>query len=190
MLEKIPGTQLDFEVGFEKKAFAVLKPLLSVTRGLTLGQISEVTALPGSTIQNWVKRGWVANPKGKRYAERQVARIIIINMLKPCLQLEQIVEIMAYVNGSVEDSADDIISDRQLFNILCYVIFLADKEQTFDRNEISAVIDQALSDYEGPKSDSKERLSNALLVMTLAYLSASIKTQAENEYSKAISQNS
>lgn len=184
MLEKIPGTGLDFEDGFEKKAFAVLKPLLAVTRGLTLGQISEITALPGSTIQNWVKRGWVANPKGKRYAERQVARIIIINMLKACLQLDRIVEIMAYVNGSVEDDSDDIISDRELFNKLCYVIFLADKKQTFDKKEISSVIEDALSDYEGPAPDSKKRLSQALLVMTLAYLSASIQAEAEKEYEK------
>lgn len=184
MLEKIPGTGLDFEEGFERKAFAVLKPLLSVTRGLTLGQISEVTNLPHSTIQNWVKRGWVANPKGKRYGERQVARIIIINMLKNCLQLDHIVGIMKYVNGSVEDASDDIISDRELFNILCYVIFLADKEQTFDKNEISAVIETALCDYQGPKSDSKERLSKALLVMTLAYLSSNIQSQAEKEIEK------
>lgn len=186
MIEKIPGTQLDFEEGFEQKAFAVLTPLLSVTRGLTLGQISEVTGLPGSTIQNWVKRGWVANPKGKRYAERQVARIIIINMLKPCLQLEQIVEIMSYVNGSVEDSDDDIISDRELFNVLCYVIYLTDKNQTFSKKEISAVIDKALENYSGPKENSKERLAKALLVMTLAYISGKIKSDAEREYEKNI----
>jgi len=181
MLEKIPGTQLDFEEGFEKKAFAVLTPLLSVTRGLTLGQISEVTGLQGTTIQNWIKRGWVANPKNKRYGERQVARIIIINMLKPCLQLDKIAELMAYVNGSVEDADDDIISDKQLFNILCYVIFLADKRQTFNQNEIKAVIEQALKDYNGPAADSKSRLSSALLVMSLAYLSAKIQAEAEKE---------
>ncbi len=182
MLEKIPGTILDFEEGFEKKAFSVLTPLLSVTRGLTLGQISEITSLPGSTIQNWVKRGWIANPKGKRYGERQVARIIIINMLKACLQLEQIVDLMTYVNGSVEDDTDDIICDRELFNKLCYIIYLADKKHTFDKNEISAVIEDALSNYNGPKSDSKERLSKALTIMTLAYLSSKIKLEAEKEY--------
>ncbi|MCM1544229.1 MAG: DUF1836 domain-containing protein [Ruminococcus sp.] len=186
MLEKIPGTQLEFEDGFEKKAFAVLTPLLSVTRGLTLGQISEVTGLQGSTIQNWIKRGWVANPRNKRYAERQVARIIIINMLKPCLQLEQIIDLMAYVNGSVEDDSDDIISDKQLFNILCYVIYLADKEQSFDKDEIKTVIEAALSDYKGPAADSKERLSQALLVMALAYLSAKIQAEAEKELKKIL----
>lgn len=184
MLEKIPGTILDFEEGFEKKAFSVLTPLLSVTRGLTLGQIREITDLSAGSIQNWVKRGWIANPKGKRYGERQVARIIIINMLKACLQLDQIVELMAYVNGNVEDDSDDIIPDRELFNKLCYVIFLADKKHTFDKAEISAVIEDALSDYNGPNADSKERLAGALTVMTLAYLSAKIKIEAEKEYEK------
>lgn len=184
MLEKIPGTVLDFDEAFEKKAFAVLTPLLSVTKGLTLGQISEVTGLPGSTIQNWVKRGWVANPKNKRYGERQVARIIIINMLKPCLQLDQIVELMAYVNGSVEDAADDIISDRELFNIFCYVICLAERSKLYDKDEIEKVVGSAISGYTGPTGDSKQRLSKALVVMSLAYLSATIKGEAEKEYSK------
>ena len=106
MLTTIPGTMLPFEEGLEQNAFAVLTPLLSVTRGLTLSQISEVTGLQGSTIQNWVKRGWVANPKNRRYEERQVARVILINMLKPSLQLETIVSLMKYINGSVEDAAD------------------------------------------------------------------------------------
>lgn len=184
MLEKIPGTQLEFEEGFEKRAFSVLTPLLSVTRGLTLGQISEVTGLKGSTIQNWIKRGWVANPRRKRYGERQVARIIIINMLKSCLQLEQIIDLMAYVNGSVEDASDDIISDKKLFNILCYVIYLADLNQTHDKKEIKEVIAEALNDYQGPAEDSKQRLSQALLVMTLAYLSSQIQSEAEKELAK------
>ena len=33
MLKTIPGTMLPFEEGLEQNAFAVLTPLLSVTRG-------------------------------------------------------------------------------------------------------------------------------------------------------------
>ena len=125
MLKTIPGTMLPFEEGLEQNAFAVLTPLLSVTRGLTRSQISEVTGLQGSTIQNWVKRGWVANPKNRRYEERQVARVILINMLKPSLQLETIVSLMKYINGSVEDAADFTVyvpkADRHFIGLLAVV---------------------------------------------------------------------
>lgn len=179
MLSKIPGTELDFEKGFEMNAFAVLTPLLSVTKGLTLGQISEITGLQGSTIQNWIKRGWVANPKNRRYGERQVARIIIINMLRNSLRLDRIVSLMSYINGSVEDASDDIIPDKELFNALCYVIYLADTQHTFDNNHLQELIEDSLSGYNGPKEDSKERLSKALLIMSLAYISGKIQTEAE-----------
>lgn len=184
MLEKIPGTQLNFESGFEKNAFAVLTPLLSVTKGLTLSQISEVTSLQGSTIQNWVKRGWVANPKNRRYGERQVARIILINMVKSSLQLDTIVSLMKHINGSVEDEADDIIPDKELFNFLCYVIYQADERHTFDSRELKKIIADTTKSYKGPNKDSKQRLESALLIMSLAYISGTIQQQAQNECEK------
>ena len=180
MLKTIPGTMLPFEEGLEQNAFAVLTPLLSVTRGLTLSQISEVTGLQGSTIQNWVKRGWVANPKNRRYEERQVARVILINMLKPSLQLETIVSLLKYINGSVEDAADDIIPDRELFNMLCQVLYLADARHTFDRDALKEVIAQITADYEEPVPDARQRLTHALEIMTLAYLSGELQRMAQD----------
>ena len=179
MLKTIPGTMLPFEEGLEQNAFAVLTPLLSVTRGLTLSQISEVTGLQGSTIQNWVKRGWVANPKNRRYEERQVARVILINMLKSSLQLETIVSLMKYVNGSVEDEADDIIPDRELFNMLCQIIFLEDKQQSFDRDALKEIIRKVTAHYKGPTPQAKEHLSQALEIMVLAYLSGEVQRMAQ-----------
>ncbi len=180
MLTTIPGTMLPFEEGLEQNAFAVLTPLLSVTRGLTLAQLSEVTGLQGSTVQNWVKRGWVANPKNRRSEERQVARVILTTMLQSSLQLETIVSLMNYINGSVEDAADDISPDRELFNMLCRIIVLEDAQHSFDRDALRQIIAQVTEEYEEPVAGAKDRLQKALEIMALAYLSGVVQRMAQD----------
>ena len=98
MLELIPGTVLNFNSVAADNCYSVIAPLLTVTKGLTLAQVRELTGLEASTIQNWVKRGWVKNPEGKRYGEEQVMRIILINMMRGSMQLEQIAFLMSYIN--------------------------------------------------------------------------------------------
>lgn len=186
MFDKIPGTVLAFQKGMEQNAFAPLELVLSATKGLTLGQVSEITGLAGSTVQNWIKRGWVANPKDKRYDEAQVIRIILINMLRPALSLETIVALMEYINGSVEDREDDIIPDRLLFNYLCAVIYAADSSGITDRNEILALIENEIEDFIRDGELDKKRLRNVLLCMTLSYLSAEMKQKAEAEIQKTL----
>lgn len=127
MLRTVPGTVLPWTDGLQQNAFAVLSPVLAVTKGLTLSQLRELTGLEGSTIQNWVKRGWVERPTGKRYGEQQIVRIVIINMLRNSMQLDKIIALMTYINGQVDDRSDDIIPDRELFSLLCAVIHEADE---------------------------------------------------------------
>ncbi len=103
MLRTVPGTVLPWTDGLQQNAFAVLSPVLAVTKGLTLSQLRELTGLEGSTIQNWVKRGWVERPTGKRYGEQQIVRIVIINMLRNSMQLDKIIALMTYINGQVDD---------------------------------------------------------------------------------------
>ena len=62
--------------------------------GMVLSQVSSITGLEAYTIQNWVKRGFLAPPKNKRYDLEQVCRIITINMLKGALPLEKICSMM------------------------------------------------------------------------------------------------
>ena len=186
MFEKIPGTVMPFQKGLEHNAFTSLELVLSATKGLTLGQVSEITGLAGSTVQNWIKRGWVANPKDKRYGETQVIRIILINMLRPALSLETIVALMEYINGSVEDREDDIIPDKLLFNYLCAVIYAADSAGTTDRTEILALIENEIADFTRDVEQDKQRLRNVLLCMTLSYLAAEMKQKAEAEIQKTL----
>lgn len=184
MLKNIPGTALPWNEGLSKDAFAVLLPVLSVTKGLTLSQLKELTGLEGTTIQNWVKRGWVESPKAKRYGEQQIVRIILINMLRNSMQLEKIIALMSYINGEVDDRNDDIIPDRELFSIMCSVISQVDKIQTTNKATIMRIIEEELTDYTGPNPDSKEKLERAVLCMALGFISAEIKKDSEDEFLK------
>ena len=109
-------------------------------------RVEGLTGLNGSTIQNWVKRGWVAAPVGKRYGRRQLMRIILINMLRDVMKLENIIAIMRYINGSVEDESDDIIPDERLYDHLCAVIAQARRLQTTDAAQIRRLICSRLDD--------------------------------------------
>ena len=102
--------------------FEAIRPAFAVTGGLMLSQVVEMTGLGGSTIQNWIKRGWVMSPVDKKYSERQVARILIINMLRKSMQLENILRLMECVNGDVEDQSDDIIMDADLYIYIYKII--------------------------------------------------------------------
>lgn len=182
MLKYIPGTVLEWNEGLSKNAFLILSPVLSVTKGLTLSQLKELTGLEGTTIQNWVKRGWVESPTGKRYGEQQIVRIILINMLRNAVQLEKIIALMGYINGEVDDRSDDIIPDRELFSVMCSVISQVDKLQTTNRDKIKQIIEAELSDYTGPNADSKAKLEKAVLCMTLGFISSEIKKESDEEF--------
>ena len=69
----IPGTNIVY--GNNEDAFSVLKPMIEITGGFSLGQICRITDLQTSTIQNWVKRGYVPHPDNKKYYERHLSRI-------------------------------------------------------------------------------------------------------------------
>ena len=122
MKRLIPGTTMKYTPQARNAAFSLISPVLEATGGLTLSQLSKLSGLEGSTIQNWIKRGWVSSTKGKKYSEQQVLRILLINMLRGAMKLESIVNLMAYINGDVEDTSDDIIDEITLYNILCRII--------------------------------------------------------------------
>lgn len=177
-VKTIPGTVLPCVENSDADAFSAVASICSAAGGLSLSQIVGITGLEASTIQNWVKRGLVPRPDGKKYGERQIARILIISILRDCLQLEKIIRLMDYVNGSADDVSDDIIDEGQLYNRLCAIISELD-ENFFSANDIQAAIDRQLRDYEGPKLDSKEYLKKALNIMVTAAISSRLKQKAD-----------
>lgn len=182
MLELIPGTVLNFNSVAADNCYSVIAPLLTVTKGLTLAQVRELTGLEASTIQNWVKRGWVKNPEGKRYGEEQVMRIILINMMRGSMQLEQIAFLMSYINGSVEDRSDDILPDRELFNFLCSIIYTCQQNAVADTEYLDRVIDNRLEHAKISDGVSRKKLRTALRAMVLAILATQMKELAQKAF--------
>lgn len=179
----IPGTALvqSFD---EKDAFGSIGTVLSATGGLTLSQLAELVGIETTTIQNWVKRGWVENPGSRRYGEVQTARIIIINMLKSTLRLEDIAKLMRIVNGRVDDRSDDIIPDKELYNQLCFVICRLEEMGSCKRADAEELVTESMRGYSPPRENAREILYTALMSMTMAYLSSELQKQAEDDFGK------
>jgi DNA-binding transcriptional MerR regulator len=160
-------------------AFSLIRPIFAMTGGITLSQLRELTGLEGSTIQNWVKRGWIATTTGKKYNEHHLARILIINLLRGSLRMEDIVKLMAYVNGDVQSQEDDIIDDSELYDRLCGVIFNLEKDGTYSQDRISEAVELQMVEYCPKFEDSEDRLRNALNIMAHAYISSDFRQRAE-----------
>lgn len=181
----VPGTTLELPDEARGHAFAALTPVFTLSGGgLLLSQITEMTGLSPSTIQNWVKRGWVENPINKRYNEHKVARILILNLLRPAMQLEKIVALMTYINGRVDDCSDDIIPDPQLFEMLCSAILTLDEQDSLSENYIRELAAQTVGNYEGPYPGARERLIKAITLMLLNTAAAELMRRAEGLYSQ------
>ncbi len=181
-MDYIPGTALKFNNVATDDCFSLIAPLLTVTKGLTLAQVRELTGLETSTVQNWIKRGWVKNPEEKRYGEEQVMRIILINMMRGSMQLEQIAFLMGYINGSVDDRSDDILPDRELFNILCSIIYECEQKAVYNTCELEGIINSRLEKVTVSDSISKNKLKTALSAMVLAILSTRMRELAQKAF--------
>ena len=172
----IPGTTLE---GLRENADRTdgLFQSMFLAGGLTLSQVSSITGLEPYTIQNWVKRGFLTAPKGKRYDIEQVCRIININLLKGTLPLEQICSLMAYLNGDLADDSDDLIDDAILYFMFVRLAARAryiGGDQTWDD-----ALAEITADYEEPIPGAKEKLVKVLKIMLTAWVSGRIKAEAE-----------
>lgn len=176
----LPGTNLEIDEGKMSFGFANIAPLVSVTRGLTLSQACDLTGIEPTTVQNWIKRGWVAHPIDKRYGEYQISRMIILNMLRSSMQLEKIAVLLRYINGDADDRNDDIIPDAALYTYLCRVIDAVSQQNVTSPDAISSVADKITCEYKEAFPGAKKKLVKALTVMTLVYISATIKQKAED----------
>lgn len=145
--------------------------------GIVLGQVSNITGLEPYIIQNWVKRGFLAPPKNKRYTLRQLCRILNINMLKGVLPMDKICGMLAYINGALDDESDDLIDDSQLYFMFAK---LALRAQEIDRSQSwMPALESVLDEYTEPVPGARERIGKVLRIMLIAYIAARMKDEAE-----------
>lgn len=172
----IPGTTLTGERENADRTDGMFQSMFLVG-GLTLSQVASITGLEPHTVQNWVKRGFLSPPQGKRYDMEQLCRIININMLKGILPLEQICSLMSYLNGNLTDESDDLVDDTMLYFMF---VRLAARARYIGGSE---TWDDALAEvtaaYEEPVPGAKEKLVKVLKVMLTAWVASRLKTEAE-----------
>ena len=145
--------------------------------GMVLSQVSSITGLEAYTIQNWVKRGFLAPPQNKKYDLEQVCRIIIINMLKGALTLERICSMMQYINGNLVDESDDLIDDALLY--FMFVKLAARARHIGGNQNWDEAIENAMSAYAAPSSEAESRVEKVLRTMLTAWICSRFKQQVD-----------
>ena len=150
---------------------------LFLARGLTLSQVSSITGLEPYAVQNWVKRGFLTPPKAKRYDQEQVCRIILINMLKGTLALEQITHMLSYVNGNLADDSDDLIDDAVLY--FMFVRLAARARHIGGTEQWDEAVESVLTDYREPVPGAKERVRKVLRTMLTAWVANRLRLETE-----------
>ena len=145
--------------------------------GITLSQVTAITGLETHTVQNWVKRGFLTSPVGKRYSLRQLCRILNINMLHGAMSIDRICSLLSYVNGELSDESDDMIDDSQLYFL--FVQLAARMKELYQPDEAEALLECYLADYQEPIAGAKERVRNVLRVMLTAWLAARMMQETE-----------
>ena len=180
--ELIPGTILNRREMGDVTGLEFLKKIFYISDGVMLTQIREISGIDGSTLQNWTKRGWVANARLKRYNIDQVAHILIINMLRSCMQLDKIAFLVSYINGRVYDQSDDIIRDSQLYDYICRILdkLMNAGEITKENTTLRDTIEQITSDYEEKVTGARKRLNTAIEIIIIAYYASIIKSHSDN----------
>ena len=175
----IPGTKLKKADMGNVTGLEFLSKVFYISEGVMLSQIREVSGIDGSTLQNWTKRGWVANARLKKYNIDQVAHILIINMLRSCIQLDHIAFLLQYINGKIDDKSDDIIRDSVLYDYVCCILETLTRQDVASKASIKEVIRDQIVDYEEAMPGARDRLANALEIIVTAYYAALIKRSSD-----------
>jgi len=162
----LPGSTLHFDPALHGTAETLFSAMYA-GGDLMLAQVSHIAGVEPYVIQNWVARGFLPPPKAKRYSRRQLSRILIINMLRSVLPLEEICRLLRYVNGHLNDISDDLVDDSDLYMALVALT-----------GEDPPELRDALPEYREPFPGARRRVEQVLEIMLLSYRAAVLKEQA------------
>ena len=175
----IPGTKLRRADMSGVTGMEFLSKIFFISDGVMLTQIRDISGIDGSTLQNWTKRGWVPLSQSKKYNIDQVAYILIINMLRPCMQLDKIAYMLEYINGDLDDASDDIIRASELYDYICRILDALVEQNHCSFSSIRHVIEQETAGYTEVMEGARERLTDALEAIVVAYYATLIKTRSD-----------
>ena len=172
----IPGTTLTIRRSDACRTDGLFQSMF-LAGGLSLSQVASITGLEPYTIQNWVKRGFLSPPRGKRYDIGQVCRIIHIHMLKGALPLEGITSLLSYINGDLADTSDDIIDDARLY--FMFVRLAAQARDNVTGEQWDKAIGEVMADYAEPVPGARDRIIRVLRIMLTAWIATRLRQEAE-----------
>ena len=177
----IPGTVLQIK---REEADFVPQQLeaLFFGGGIALSQVTAITGLEAHTVQNWVKRGFLTSPVGKRYSLRQLCRILNINVLRCTMPIDRICHLLSYVNGELDDESDDMIDDSRLY--FMFAKLAARMKELYDPQAVESLLESYLADYAEPIPGARERVRQVLRIMLTAYLAARMMQETEKMLSE------
>ena len=176
----IPGTVLpsDRFGGITGNEF--IEKIFFVTDGIMLSQIREITGIDGTTLQNWIKRGWVPSPQKKTYSREHLARILLINMMRDTVELSKIVSLLGYTDGGGER-----VTECELYDIVCSVLSVVsaagDRIGGFDD-----IITDVTDGYAGLSDETKKRVLLVVRIIVVSYYATTMKATADYMLSSLI----
>lgn len=160
-------------------------PLIKAADGLTLGQVCSLSGLEPSTIQNWIKRGYVPHPVAKKYSERHLARILLIAELRECMPIERVGSLLSYINGDTDDVSDDIITEEALYDLYRGMTEQLDVSK-LSAQMVSKTALKAADSLEDIDEEKRIRIRSALLITANVYASALFKQEADRIFGSCI----
>ncbi len=168
---EMPGCTLRYDDTLPQGAETLMTALFA-GGPLMLSQVCHISGLEPYVIQNWVARGFLPPPVGKKYARRQLCRILLIHTLRGVLSLERIVSLLSYVNGHLDDESDDTVDDSQLYLWLVRCLHAPAGEE-------EKALETCLGEYEEPFPGARKRLEQVLRILITAAHAAALQERAQ-----------
>lgn len=176
----LPGTNIQLDLQGGQDCRRALDAVFSMTGGIYLSQMAEIVDMSAATLQNWVKRGFVASPVNKRYSRRQTCRIILIGLLRHVLSLDDIVVLLSSINNDLADEQDDLIDDSMLYLYFCdLVLFQQPIDAAGPAFDLDKRIETVTAGFNVNCAEDRIHLNQVLQVMVLSYESWQLQQQAK-----------
>lgn len=94
------------------------------------------------------------------------------------MQIDNILRLLSYINGALDDESDDSIDDCTLYNLFVNLLGRLG-DQLPPEAELAHQCDEELRDFEEKIPDSRRRIKEVLMVMVYAYYSACAKRKVD-----------
>ena len=173
---RIPGTILNRKESGNLTGAAFLDSLFYLQDGIALSGIRKICGIDGSTLQNWVKRGWAGKAVRKKYSKNQFARILLINLMRDSLYLDTIDSILHSLNGDLDTEEDDLLPESEVYDLVCRILEKGDGK-ALSRQGLQSLIRAETASFEEPFPGARNRLRTVLEIMVLSSLSHEIQSE-------------